>query len=121
MVCNPPPSSSDISLVKYFLKKLAIRAKILAGKLSQPTQTFHITRATTTSYLPFNEKSQWESLEKKLLAWRSGLVGVLGVVSGAKEQAFGGEGARDKDGKEKDIKEKPVVHGDLAAAAGVAA
>jgi len=102
----------------------AIRAKIISGKLSQPTQTFHVTRATTTSYHPFNEKTQWESLEKKLLAWRSGLVGVLGVVSGAREQAFGGaEGnARElESGKDVKEKEKPIVHGDLAPTGGVAA
>lgn len=61
---------------------------------------------------------------KKLLAWRSGLVGVLGVVSGAREQAFGGaEGnARElESGKDVKEKEKPIVHGDLAPTGGVAA
>jgi len=93
----------------------AIRAKVLSGKLSQPTQTFYVTRATTTSHHPFNQKAQWESLEKKLLAWRAGLVGVLDTVVAAREQAFGTDDVKDK---EKDVKEKgPIVHGDLAPAA----
>lgn len=88
----------------------AIRAKVLSGKLSQPTETFFVTRATTTSYHPFNRKEQWESLEKKLVAWRTGLVNVLDVVAGAREQAFGAEGGKGA-----------VVHGDLTPATGAVA
>lgn len=55
-----------------------------------------------------------------MLAWRSGLVGVLGVVAGAREQAFGGaDGAKEESVKEKE--KVPIVHGDLAPTGGVAA
>ena len=69
-----------------------------------------MTRATTTSYHPFSRKEQWESLEKKLVAWRTGLVNVLDVVGGARDQAFGAEGEKGS-----------VVHGDLAPATGAVA
>ncbi|KAF8307631.1 hypothetical protein DL93DRAFT_2087891 [Clavulina sp. PMI_390] len=113
----------------------AIRAKILAGRLSQSTQTFHVTRTTTSSYTPFSSPAQWSALEAKLTSWRAGLVGVLDVVSAAKAQAekssgggLGGasganagnaeEGA---EGEKKTGEKVPVAHGDLAPAGGAAA
>ncbi|KAL4247025.1 translation initiation factor 3 subunit M [Abortiporus biennis] len=60
----------------------AIRAGLISGKLSQTTKTLHITRATARSF----EKEQWEVLEKRLLAWKSGLAGVLEVVAAAKKK-----------------------------------
>lgn len=63
-----------------------MRAGLIGGKLSQPTRTFHITRAT---HLSFN-KDDWASLEKKLIAWKSELLGVLDVLSNTKTQASRG-------------------------------
>ncbi|KAG6910774.1 hypothetical protein DXG01_007661 [Tephrocybe rancida] len=60
-----------------------IRAQLVWGKLSQMTQSLHVTRATARTF----EKQQWEALEKRLLAWKSGLSGVLDVVVNAKRQA----------------------------------
>ncbi|KAF8897764.1 hypothetical protein BD779DRAFT_1608279 [Infundibulicybe gibba] len=50
-----------------------IRAGLLSGKLSQTTQSLHITRSTPRTF----ERAQWETLEKRLLAWKAGLAGVL--------------------------------------------
>ncbi|KAF9464796.1 hypothetical protein BDZ94DRAFT_1307517 [Collybia nuda] len=63
-----------------------IRAGLVWGKLSQTTQSLHITRATARTF----EKEQWEVLEKRLVAWKSGLAGVLEVVANARRQ--GGHG-----------------------------
>ncbi|KAF9006663.1 hypothetical protein BDQ17DRAFT_1324641 [Cyathus striatus] len=57
-----------------------IRAGLLWGKLSQTAQSLHISRATPRTF----EREQWEILEKRLLAWKSGLAGVLDVVANAK-------------------------------------
>lgn len=53
------------------------------GKLSQTTQSLHISRATSRTF----DREQWEALEKRLLAWKAGLVGILDVVTNAKRQA----------------------------------
>ncbi|RDB19879.1 Eukaryotic translation initiation factor 3 subunit M [Hypsizygus marmoreus] len=66
-----------------------IRAGLVWGKLSQTTQSLHITRATARTF----EKEQWEVLEKRLQAWKSGLNGVLEVVVNAKRQAGLGQPA----------------------------
>jgi len=63
-----------------------IRTSLLSGKLSQPTSTLHITRSTARSF----EHAQWEALEKRLLAWKGGLLGVLEVVKGASAGPTGG-------------------------------
>ncbi|TFK43819.1 hypothetical protein BDQ12DRAFT_643487 [Crucibulum laeve] len=60
-----------------------IRAGLLWGKLSQTTQSLHIIRATSRTF----EREQWEVLEKRLVAWKSGLAGVLEVVANAKRLA----------------------------------
>ncbi|KAF8638604.1 hypothetical protein AX17_002145 [Amanita inopinata Kibby_2008] len=60
-----------------------IRAGLLWGKLSQTNQTLHVVRSTARTF----EKEQWEILEKRVLAWKTGLSGVLEVVANAKRQA----------------------------------
>lgn len=65
------------------MENLVIRAQLVWGKLSQTTQSLHITRATARTF----EKEQWETLQKRLLAWKSGLNGILDVVVSAKRSA----------------------------------
>ncbi|KAI3616701.1 pci domain-containing protein [Moniliophthora roreri] len=62
-----------------------IRVGLLSGKLSQTKQTLHVTRSTARTF----EHEQWEALEKRLLAWKSGLNNVLEVVANARRQAGG--------------------------------
>ncbi|KDR84042.1 hypothetical protein GALMADRAFT_236648 [Galerina marginata CBS 339.88] len=59
-----------------------IRAGLVWGKLSQTTQSLHISRATSRSF----EHEQWQALEKRLVAWKTGLAGILDVVATAKRQ-----------------------------------
>ncbi|KDQ64446.1 hypothetical protein JAAARDRAFT_28075 [Jaapia argillacea MUCL 33604] len=59
-----------------------IRAGLLSGKLSQTSKTLHITRSTSRTF----ERAQWEALENRLLAWKTGLAGVLEVVAAAEQQ-----------------------------------
>ncbi|KDQ08890.1 hypothetical protein BOTBODRAFT_59098 [Botryobasidium botryosum FD-172 SS1] len=58
-----------------------IRAGLLSGKLHQPAQTFHVIRSTSRSF----GREEWKTLEKRLLAWKTGLLGVLEVVEGARQ------------------------------------
>lgn len=60
-----------------------IRAGLVWGKLSQNTQSLLVTRATPRKF----EREEWELLEKRLVAWKEGLKGVLEVVAGAKRAA----------------------------------
>ncbi|EEB92727.1 hypothetical protein MPER_08725, partial [Moniliophthora perniciosa FA553] len=50
-----------------------IRVGLISGKLSQTKQTLHVTRSTARTF----EREQWEALEKRLLAGKSGLNNVL--------------------------------------------
>ncbi|KAF7792843.1 hypothetical protein EIP86_003944 [Pleurotus ostreatoroseus] len=59
-----------------------IRAGLVFGKLSQTSQSFHIIRATARAF----EREQWEALEKRLTAWKSGLAGVVEVVAAARKR-----------------------------------
>ncbi|KAJ7129261.1 PCI domain-containing protein [Mycena epipterygia] len=59
-----------------------IRAGLVSGKLSQTSQSLHITRSTARTF----EREQWEALEKRLVAWKAGLAGVLEVVATARKQ-----------------------------------
>ena len=59
-----------------------IRAGLVLGKLSQTTKMLHIVRATARSF----EREQWEALEKRLVAWKTGLVGVMEVIANARRQ-----------------------------------
>ncbi|KAF8214029.1 hypothetical protein K438DRAFT_1927230 [Mycena galopus ATCC 62051] len=63
-----------------------IRAGLLSGKLSQTSQSLHITRSTARTF----ERDQWEALEKRLVAWKAGLAGVLEVVAAARKQGAPG-------------------------------
>jgi translation initiation factor 3 subunit M len=67
----------SIALMPIFFP--VIRAGLVSGKLSQTTQTLHISRATARTF----EHAQWEALEKRLLAWKTGLAAVLDVVASA--------------------------------------
>ena len=59
-----------------------IRAGLLSGKLSQTTQTLRVIRSTARTF----EREQWEVLEKRLLAWKTGLAGVLDIVAAARKR-----------------------------------
>ncbi|THV08227.1 PCI-domain-containing protein [Dendrothele bispora CBS 962.96] len=71
----------DVSEVEKWVIDV-IRTGLLSGKLSQTKQTLHIIRSTARAF----EREQWEVLEKRLLAWKSGLSGVLEVVANARRQ-----------------------------------
>ncbi|KAH9482943.1 Eukaryotic translation initiation factor 3 subunit M [Psilocybe cubensis] len=71
----------DLSEVEKWVIDV-IRAGLVWGKLSQTTQSLHISRATSRSF----EREQWQALEKRLVAWKSGLAGILDVVVTAKRQ-----------------------------------
>ncbi|KAF8836001.1 hypothetical protein BDN67DRAFT_911957, partial [Paxillus ammoniavirescens] len=62
-----------------------IRAGLLTGKLSKATQSFHINGSSARKF----ERKQWEALEKRLLALKAGLVGVIGVVASAQKRGGG--------------------------------
>jgi len=71
----------DVSEVERWVID-GIRAGLITGKLSQTTKTLHILRATARSF----EREQWEVLEKRLVAWKTGLAGILEVVQAAKKK-----------------------------------
>jgi translation initiation factor 3 subunit M len=71
--CLPDPDTG---------RKSVIRAGLLSGKLSQTSQSLHITRSTARTF----EREQWEALERRLVAWKAGLAGVLEVVAAARKQ-----------------------------------
>jgi translation initiation factor 3 subunit M len=58
-----------------------IRANLISGKLSQPARTLYTTRSTSREF----GKEEWQDLEKKLLVWKAGLLGVLDVVAAARK------------------------------------
>ena len=60
-----------------------IRAGLVWGKLSQTTQSLQVIRSTSRTF----EHEQWKALEKRLVAWKSGLENVLEVVASAKRQS----------------------------------
>ncbi|OCH95934.1 PCI-domain-containing protein [Obba rivulosa] len=62
-----------------------IRAGLISGRLSQIAQTLHVTRATPR----FFEREQWELLQKRLQAWKTGLADVLEVVAAARKKNEG--------------------------------
>jgi len=59
-----------------------IRAGLLSGRLSQTTQTLHITRASARAF----EREQWALLAKRLGAWKTGIADVLEVVAAARKK-----------------------------------
>ncbi|KAF8165632.1 hypothetical protein B0H34DRAFT_671432 [Crassisporium funariophilum] len=72
---------------KWAIDVTVIRAGLVWGKLSQTTQSLHITRSTSRTF----EREQWQALEKRLVSWKAGLSGILDVVTSAKRQ--GGQSA----------------------------
>ncbi|KAH6914777.1 PCI domain-containing protein [Coprinopsis sp. MPI-PUGE-AT-0042] len=72
----------DISEVEKWVIDV-IRAGLVWGKLSQNTQNFHVTRAASRQF----QREQWETLEKRLHAWKSGLSSVMEVIANAKRMA----------------------------------
>lgn len=60
-----------------------IRSRLLSGRLSQPHQTLHVTRAVSRSF----GKEEWETIEKRLVTWKTGLQGILAVMASAKNTA----------------------------------
>ncbi|KAI0340745.1 PCI-domain-containing protein [Trametopsis cervina] len=59
-----------------------LRTGLVTGKLSQVTKTFHVVRASARAF----ERAQWETLEKRLVAWKTGLSGVRDVVASTKKR-----------------------------------
>jgi len=59
----------------------AIRAGLVGGRLSQTQRTFHISRATPRNF----GSAQWGVLEQRLLAWQTGLAGVMDVLIAAQK------------------------------------
>ncbi|KAF8915392.1 hypothetical protein CPB85DRAFT_1294258 [Mucidula mucida] len=70
----------DVSEVEKWVIDV-IRAGLMSAKLSQTTQSIHIIRSNARTF----ERQQWEVLEKRLLAWKAGLAGVLDVVATARQ------------------------------------
>ncbi|KAG8993033.1 hypothetical protein FRB94_011090 [Tulasnella sp. JGI-2019a] len=58
-----------------------MRANLIGGKLSQPSQTLHVTRATYQAFKP----TDWKYLQERLVSWKSELLGVLDVVAAARQ------------------------------------
>lgn len=78
--CSFPP------LFRYHLHSrllAVIRAGLVWGKLSQTTQSLQVIRSTSRTF----EREQWQALEKRLVAWKSGLENVLNVVASAKRHS----------------------------------
>ena len=76
-----PPSYSGAIYIHDFLA--VIRAGLVWGKLSQTTQSLQVIRSTSRTF----EREQWQALEKRLAAWKSGLENVLNVVASAKKHS----------------------------------
>jgi translation initiation factor 3 subunit M len=64
-----------------------IRTGLLSGKLSQTSQTVHVTRSVARAF----EREQWEALEQRIVAWKTGLAEVLEVVASARKQGGTGQ------------------------------
>ncbi|KAF5363986.1 hypothetical protein D9756_000250 [Leucocoprinus leucothites] len=72
----------DVSEVEKWVIDI-IRAGLLWGKLSQTTQSLYVVRSSVRTF----EKEQWEILEKRVLAWKSGLQGITELINNAKRMA----------------------------------
>ena len=81
-------SHPDTHSPDHFVHPSVIRAGLVSGKLSQTAQTLHVNRATARAF----EREQWELLEKRLQAWKSGLASVLETVSASRKKG-GASGA----------------------------
>ncbi|KAF8514828.1 PCI-domain-containing protein [Hysterangium stoloniferum] len=60
-----------------------IRTRLMSGRLSQPDETLHVTRSTSRSF----DQHEWDTVEKRLVAWKTGLEGVLEVIAAARKSA----------------------------------
>ncbi|KAG8883449.1 hypothetical protein FRB97_006577 [Tulasnella sp. 331] len=58
-----------------------MRANLIGGKLSQTSQTLHVTRATYQAFKP----TDWKYLQERLIGWKTDLLGVLDVVTAARQ------------------------------------
>lgn len=65
----------------------AIKSGLVEGKLSQPSATFLVHRATYRTF----EHEQWEEISAKLLSWRESLQGILEVIDNVKNDINGGQ------------------------------
>ena len=54
-----------------------IRTRLLSGRLSQPNQTVHVTRSMSRTF----GQEEWDTVEKRLIAWKMGLQGMLEVIA----------------------------------------
>ncbi|KIM29417.1 hypothetical protein M408DRAFT_328690, partial [Serendipita vermifera MAFF 305830] len=59
-----------------------IRAKLILGKLNQPTRTFVVIKSTTRHFTP----DDWETLDRRLTAWKDAVLEVLQVVTAARKK-----------------------------------
>jgi translation initiation factor 3 subunit M len=59
----------------------SLRAGLVGGRLSQIHRNLNVVRATPRNFGP----GQWEILEQRLLAWQTGLAGVIDVVMAAQK------------------------------------
>lgn len=64
---------------------IAIRHKLIGGKLSQANSSIHITRSSTRAF----GTSQWEDLEAQLTQWKTNLGDVVKVIAQARKIAAG--------------------------------
>ena len=81
-------SQSLCHLTQIHVSSTAIRAKLILGKLSQPTRTFVVIKSTTREFTA----DDWSTLDKRLTAWKGAVLDVLQVVTAAKKKAIPGGG-----------------------------
>ncbi|CCG80851.1 Eukaryotic translation initiation factor 3 subunit M [Taphrina deformans PYCC 5710] len=88
----------------------AIKSGLVEGKLSQPSETFLVHRATYRAF----EHEQWEEVSAKLASWRESLQGILEVIDNVKNDISGGQQlANGFTGSEMDGDEARSQHSDL--------
>jgi hypothetical protein len=61
---------------------IAIRVKLLVGKLNQPAKTLVVIRSTTRTF----GKPEWEQVAQRLQVWKGALQEVLQVVESAQKK-----------------------------------
>lgn len=59
-----------------------LRTGLVVGKLSQTNKTFHVIRASARAF----ERAQWEALESRLVAWKTGLASVRDVIAATRKK-----------------------------------
>ncbi len=65
--------------------RIAIRVKLLVGKLNQPAKTLVVIRSTTRTF----GKPEWEQVAQRLQVWKGALQEVLQVVESAQKKVPG--------------------------------